>query len=168
MRRRLAAAYESLGDAALACAHGQSLRATSGRADDPLACPIASDLSWLGLPPPRTERQSIRLDGDLTAELTWHGDADIDLGLVSPNGRYTTWIGGRRGVKSGAATGPGPEKLTADWLSEGRWLIDVVRRDDGTAPVHGTLVVHARDTRRSFRVRLVGRRMSVARVDIPW
>ena len=97
-------------------------------------------------------------------ELTWTGAADLDLGLMPPSGRYTTWLGGERGASFHDVVSRDGETMALKSLDSGTWLIDVVRRDGGSAPVEVSVVVKARGSRKTLTATLVGKRVALAEV----
>jgi len=176
LRERLALAYENIGESALACAHRVSLDSIDGKVlpDSALSCPLATNLEAFGLKPAAkvastekaTKPPSVR--GDLKLELSWSGAGELDLGVIASDGRTTTWLGGEKGTTFANLSGAGPEKMALKHAEDGRWLVDVVRRDDGKNPIEGKVAIEIHGKKKTLAFKLEGKRTTVAVVSSRW
>jgi hypothetical protein len=159
LQRRLLHAYEATDQPALACHQRLSvlgLQAPRAKepAPSPLSCPVASDLTWLPAasassspapalasapqaPTPAPARPHLRLS------LTWEGGADdLDVALVSADGRLIAWHGGHDDVHVTGARSTAAETLTLKRLASGIYAVEVLRAGAAVStPTRGTLTV---------------------------
>jgi TonB family protein len=158
VQRRLAGAYESAGFPVRACAHR---RALASLAPDDAEAKAAAEACAAGLTPdaavdtfsaePGAGPQ--RFGGELEVEGRWTPEANLDLMVVHPDGRRSSWMQAVRGVEArgaGRATG---EELASKALRPGLSRIEVVRGHGCPADVEvaGTVRVVATFREQTFR-----------------
>ena len=154
LQERLALAYAAAGKTAESCAHRRAV--ASIKPDDADAVAAAYQcLAWLG----KTDRADALVDrfgnemtrarlrsrletsepvaadvrGDLRLEATWDRSANLDLVLVHPDGRRSTWMGGVTGTAAKYADDDRRETLGFRRLRTGTYRIELVRHDLGAA-----------------------------------
>lgn len=155
LQERLALAYAAAGKTAESCAHRRALAAL--KPDDADATAAAYQcLAWLG----KTDRADALVErfgnemtrarlrsrletsepaapdvrGDLRIEATWDRSADLDIVLVHPDGRRSSWMGGVTGTTAKYADDDRREDLGFRRLKTGLYRIEIVRHDLGGAP----------------------------------
>ncbi|MBN1773541.1 MAG: FecR domain-containing protein [Deltaproteobacteria bacterium] len=155
LQERLALAYAAAGRTAESCAHRRAVAAL--KPDDADATAAAYQCqAWLG----KTERADALVErfgnemtrarlrsrletsepvaadvrGDLRLEATWDTSADLDLVIVHPDGRRSTWMGGVTGTAAKYADDDRRETLGFRRLRTGTYRIELVRHDLGAAP----------------------------------
>ncbi|MBI5486637.1 MAG: FecR domain-containing protein [Deltaproteobacteria bacterium] len=148
LQKRLAGAYEAAGEYSDACAHRRAV--ASIVPDDAEAAKAAYRcLSWLG----RSEKADSLIErfgnemtrsrlrsqldtsepvapdvrGDLRIEASWDESADLDLVLVHPDGRRSSWTGGVTGTMAKYADDDRRENLGFRRLQTGLYRIEIVR-----------------------------------------
>jgi hypothetical protein len=148
LQERLAAAYETAGKQAEACAHRRAV-ATLKPEDAAAAAAAYRCLSWLG----KSDKADALVDrfgnemtrarlrtqldtseptapdirGDLKVEATWDHSADLDIVLVHPDGRRSSWTGGVTGTSAKYADDDRREDLGFRRLRVGLYRIEIVR-----------------------------------------
>ena len=150
LQERLASAYAAAGRTAESCAHRRAL--ASLKPDDAEAATAAYQcLSWMGktdqaealverfgnemtrarlrarLQPSAPTAPDVR--GDLRIEATWDRSADLDIVLVHPDGRRSSWMGGVTGTVARDAADDRREELGFRRLRTGLYRIEIVRHD---------------------------------------
>lgn len=150
LQERLASAYAAAGKTAASCAHRRALAAL--KPDDADAAAAAYQcLSWMG----KTDRAEALVErfgnemtrarlrtrleasapaapdvrGDLRIEATWDRSADLDIVLVHPDGRRSSWMGGVAGTAAKDADDDRREELGFRRLKTGLYRIEIVRHD---------------------------------------
>ena len=150
LQERLASAYAAAGRTAESCAHRRALAALKPDDADAVAAAYQC-LSWMG----QTDRAEALIErfgnemtrarlrsrletsapaapdvrGDLRVEATWDRPADLDLVLVHPDGRRSTWMGGVAGTAAKDADDDRREELGFRRLKTGLYRIEIVRHD---------------------------------------
>jgi tetratricopeptide (TPR) repeat protein len=184
---RLAAAYDRVGEAAQACSHRIALAAIApadadllsgalrcqravGRhdgaerlvratRDDRLRSAVETSAA--------VPRAGERAKPELLLDASWAGAVDLDLSLVTPDGKRLSWLGGRTGLAAERAGDAGRERLGLRRLPAGNYLIEVARSDPGDrTPVSGTIAVSALGARRTLPFDLTESRVVVGRVAV--
>ena len=109
-----------------------------------------------------------QLAGDLKLEATWDSGADLDLSLLDPDGHRISWLGAptRALIFARDATSASSEGLSVRGAKPGDYVIEVVRPDNWSDEVSGTLVVSAAGQVRRIPFRLDETRKSVGLVSI--
>ncbi len=186
LHRRLANAFDRVGETARACAHrvarAELLPADADAIAEAVRCERA--MGWtgelvLGAVDDRTLRRTIdralakssapgRPRGQLILDATWDSGEDLDLTLVTPQGTRLSWMGGRRSVVGAFGRSPGREVMGLRRASAGRYHLEVSRARalPGAAPVTGRIAVRAFGQRRTLPFTLVGDRVMVGVVDL--
>lgn len=186
LQERMANAFERSNQAPRACAHRVALAEIRPNDEDIVAAAVRCERS-LGRPEaanrlldavPADDRESVRqaastapnpesIRGDLMAEATWTGGADVDITLVTPQGTRLSWMGGRTNVVGDDARRIGHERVGLRRAGVGTYYIEVNRVDpNDTTPINGTLEIRARDDRQRIPFRVEGSRTTVGRVSI--
>ena len=153
---RMARLYEAAGEQGLACEHRLS-QALVARSDAPaqaaaVRCGAREARVLAGLEEKlraKVERslerdpKPTRISGPYRLDASWDASVDLDLVVVTPQGRVITWQGGADLAADDVASQTG-EKLTFKGSDNGRWQVFVVRHDDTHHErVEGTLRVTA-------------------------
>ncbi|MBI5500618.1 MAG: FecR domain-containing protein [Deltaproteobacteria bacterium] len=148
LQKRLAGAYEAAGEYPEACAHRRAAAALVP--DDADAAKAAYRcLSWLGKNAQAdalierfgnemtrsrlrsqletTEPVAPDVRGDLRIEASWDESADLDIVLVHPDGRRSSWTGGVTGTMAKYADDDRRENLGFRRLQVGLYRIEIVR-----------------------------------------
>jgi len=107
-----------------------------------------------------------RIGGDLVVNARWQGNVDLDLSLVTPDGKRVSWMGGRTDVVVGDASSNEKEQLALKSLKRGNYLIEVTRGGASQGPIRGTLDITVLGTKRSLPFELLGSRAVVGRLAI--
>jgi tetratricopeptide (TPR) repeat protein len=191
VHERLAAMYDAAGRSGAACAHRRALAALRPDDADALAaahrCLVENDRGAAAEAlVDRVENEMTRsrlrarlaesvvesgsVGRDLRIEADWDGVAELDLVLVHPDGRRSSWIGGVTGIAVKDADARREERIGLRTLQQGAYRIEVVRRDsdDSDRTVSGTLRIRAMGTDRRIRF-TIGRgetRVSAASIDV--
>jgi hypothetical protein len=107
------------------------------------------------------------LKGDLRLEATWDSGADLDLGLIDPDGHRVSWLGAptRAVISARDVTGMSREGLALRGGKPGEYVVEIVRAA-GSGRARGELTVHAAGTTRRLPFVLDGERLSLALVKI--
>lgn len=178
---RMARLYEAAGQGHLACEHLLS-RALVTRSDvtaqvDAIRCGAREARVLAGLEEglrARVERaldktpKATNVTGPYRLDARWDGEADLDIVVVTPQGKVVSWQGGlERSVED--AQGLDRESLVFKGSENGRWQVFVVRKDvDDRVPVQGTLRVtaHGATRRLSFSLAAGEATAAVAEVQV--
>ena len=107
-----------------------------------------------------------RIGGDLVVNARWQGNVDLDLSLVTPDGKRVSWMGGRTDVVVGDASSNEKEQLALKSIKRGNYLIEVTRGGASQGPIRGTLDITVLGTKRSLPFELLGSRAVVGRLAI--
>ena len=107
-----------------------------------------------------------RITGDLVVSARWQGNVDLDLSIVTPDGKRVSWMGGRTDVVVADASSNEKEQLSLKSLKRGNYLVEVTRGGAPNGPVRGTLDITVLGTKRSLPFELVGSRAVVGRLAI--
>jgi hypothetical protein len=169
--KRVQRAYEILGHSSMVCAYRvarQSLekqKATLNIQD----CPLISDVKTLAIPAqPNTfvsEVEERRQKGELRVDLSWDGQADLDLFVVEPRGRMLWWLSPRRNIRHFGVVGSGPEHIEMPTLPDGTWRVYALRRAGSTGEVNATVTVNARGTKKTLKFAILdGETKAIAEV----
>ncbi len=186
LHERLAAAFERVGAAERACAHRISLAAIAP-ADSTLAGRAVRCLRATGRPdaadrllsaadpdarqkielaasePPALERAT----GDLVLSARWSGPSDLDISLISPDGKRLSWLGGRRGLTADGSGRPGSETLALRRIPAGNYLVEIARTDPADrTPLSGTVHVRVLGVDRDLRFDLASDHTTVGRIAV--
>ena len=186
LHERMIRAYEMAGRLSQACAHRISL-ATLSPKDPSVAGATMRCLRSVGrepdaqlivraLPDDATRAAAEkaatvpalapRIGGDLVVNARWQGNVDLDLSLVTPDGKRVSWMGGRTDVVVGDASSNEKEQLSLKSLKRGNYLIEVTRGGASQGPIRGTLDITVLGTKRSLPFELLGSRAVVGRLAI--
>ena len=109
-----------------------------------------------------------KLDGDLRLEATWTGGgADLDLGLLHPDGHRVSWLGAptRSVITATDVTSRSREGLALRGAKPGEYVIEIVRAD-GVGEVSGEVTVNVAGERRVIPFTLDGNRAAVGVAQI--
>ena len=106
--------------------------------------------------------------GDLRVEASWEGDADIDLGIIDPDGLRASFLGAptRAVISAREVTARDREGLALRGGKPGEYLIEVVRASPGSTSVRGTLRITAAGTTRTLPFTLYEQSRGVAVANI--
>jgi len=107
-----------------------------------------------------------RIAGDLVVNARWQGNVDLDVSIVTPDGKRVSWMGGRTDVVVGDASSNEKEQLALKSIKRGNYLIEVTRGGASQGPIRGTLDVTVLGTKRSLPFELIGSRAVVGRLAI--
>ncbi len=178
---RMARLYEAAGEVGLACEHrlSQALVARSDAAAQAAAvrCGAREARVLAGLEEKlrakverslEREPKPVRISGPFRLDASWDAQVDVDLVVVSPQGRVVSWQGGADLSADEVASLTG-EKLTFKGSDNGRWQVFVVRHDEGDHErVEGTLRVtaHGATRRIPFVIGDDESAVSVADIDV--
>lgn len=187
LHRRLANAFDRVGEAARACAHRVARAELLPDDADALAeaARCERELGWTGelvLRPVDDRRLRGRIDralakaepvaarprGQLILDATWDSGEDLDLTLVTPEGTRLSWMGGRRSVVGAFGRAPGREIMGLRRATAGRYQLEISRAHavPGAVPATGRIEVRAFGQRRTLPFTLVGDRVMVGVVDL--
>jgi tetratricopeptide (TPR) repeat protein len=187
LQERLAKAFERAGDADRACSHRIALAEIS--ANDPAAIGAAVrcerararfDGAQRLLSAAATSEIRARADvaagsvapvssanGDIVADASWSGMADLDLSIVTPQGTRISWMGGRTGVEAQAVRDTSRERLALRRATVGSYVIEVNRTRPGdTTPVVGRVALSVLGQRRTFDFTMQGDHVAVGRAVV--
>jgi len=187
LHRRLALAYERIGDARQACSHRIALAeiepnkvAASAaavrcqralgrdRAANHLIHAASSDEQRrkIGASAAKPAKQR-RVRGQLVLNATWSGTTDIDLTLVTPQGTRLSWMGGRTTVRGDSASDAGRERLALTGIPRGKYLVEVSRTREGDrTPVRGRLDIRLLGKKKAITFDLDGDRKVIGRIEV--
>jgi tetratricopeptide (TPR) repeat protein len=106
--------------------------------------------------------------GDLRVEASWEGDADVDLGIIDPDGLRASFLGAptRAVISAREVTARDREGLALRGGKPGEYVIEVVRAKPGSTSVRGTLRITAAGTTRTLPFTLYEQSRSVAVANI--
>ncbi|MDB4962118.1 MAG: hypothetical protein JWP01_2117 [Myxococcales bacterium] len=107
-----------------------------------------------------------RIGGDLVITAQWAASADLDLSIVTPEGKRVSWMGGRTDVVVTDATSVQRERLSVKSLKRGNYLIEISRGDGAQGPIRGSLEITVLGTKKSLPFELLGSRVVVSRVAV--
>ncbi len=107
-----------------------------------------------------------RIAGDLVVNARWQGNVDLDLSIVTPDGKRVSWMGGRTDVVVTDASSNEKEQLALKSIKRGNYLIEVTRGGVSNGPIRGTLDITVLGTKRSLPFELLGSRAVVGRLGI--
>ncbi len=187
LHRRLALAYERIGDTRKACSHHIALAEIEtddaktiaeavrceralGREDAAgyllqaaASDELRSEIEAAAAKPTKQER----VRGQLVLDATWGGATDVDLTLVTPTGTRLSWMGGRTTVRGDNAADVGRERLALRRIPRGKYLVEVSRTREGdTTPVNGKVDVRLLGKKRSLPFELAGDRKVIGRIEV--
>jgi hypothetical protein len=102
------------------------------------------------------------LAGDLRLDARWHGDVDVDLALLHPDGHRISWLGApsRSVITATDVTSHEREGLALKNAKPGEYVIEVTR-GRGTGSAHGTITVTVAGTTREIPFELDGDQQAV-------
>ncbi|MBA3453320.1 MAG: AgmX/PglI C-terminal domain-containing protein, partial [Deltaproteobacteria bacterium] len=186
LHERMVRAYEMAGRLSQACAHRISLTALAPKnmtvAGATMRCLRSvgrerdAQLIVRALPDDATRAAAEkaatvpalapRIGGDLVVNARWEGNVDLDLSVVTPDGKRVSWMGGRTDVVVGDASSTDKEQLALKSLKRGNYLIEVTRGGASQGPIRGTLDITMLGTKRSLPFELLGSRAVVGRLAI--
>jgi hypothetical protein len=108
------------------------------------------------------------LSGDLRVEATWQGGEDLDLALLDGDGQRMSWLGAptRAVISARDVTARDREGLAVRGAKPGEYLVEVVRAQNGDAPLSGELLVSAAGATRRVPFTLSGTRERVALIRL--
>jgi hypothetical protein len=108
------------------------------------------------------------LAGDLKLEATWTGGADLDLGIIDPEGRRISFLGAptRAVISARDVTSRDREALALRGAAPGEYLVEIVRSEPGERTESGELTVTIAGTVRKIPFRLSGSRITIALVEL--
>ena len=123
------------------------------------------ELAEAALSRPRQDEGELK--GDLRLEATWDSGADLDLGLIDPDGHRVSWLGAptRAVISARDVTGMSREGLALRGGKPGEYVVEVVRAA-GSGRARGELTIQAAGTTRRLPFVLEGERQSLAVVKI--
>jgi tetratricopeptide (TPR) repeat protein len=107
-----------------------------------------------------------KIAGDLVVNARWQGNVDLDLSIVTPDGKRVSWMGGRTDVNVADASSNEKEQLSLKSIKRGNYLIEVTRGGVSNGPIRGTLDITVLGTKRSLPFELLGSRAVVGRLGI--
>ncbi len=107
-----------------------------------------------------------RIAGDLVVNARWQGNVDLDVSIVTPDGKRVSWMGGRTDVVVADASSNEKEQLALKSIKRGNYLIEVTRGGASNGTIRGTLDVTVLGTKRSLPFELLGSRAVVGRLAI--
>jgi len=178
---RMAKLYEAAGEAGLACEHrlSQALvaRSDAGAQAAAVRCGAREARVLSGLEEKlraKVERslerdpKPVRVSGPYRLDASWDASVDLDLVVVTPQGRVVSWQGGADVSVDDVDSLEG-EKLSFKGSDNGRWQVFVVRHDEADhARVEGALRITAHGTTRRipFVVSEEENVLSVADIDV--
>ena len=186
LHERMIRAYEMAGRLSQACAHRISLTALSPK-DMSIAGATMRCLRSVGrerdaqlivraLPDDATRSAAEkaatvpalvpRIAGDLVISARWQGNVDLDLSLVTPDGKRVSWMGGRTDVVVGDASSNEKEQLALKSIKRGNYLIEVTRGGASNGPIRGSLDITVLGSKRSLPFEVLGSRVVVGRLAI--
>ena len=186
LHEALAAAYERAGRLSQACAHrvaltsirrgnvrvaGAALRCLRGLGrssdadlivrglpDDQLRTGAEKAATAAPLPPPMT--------GDLTLDGAWDAGHDLDVALITPQGKRVSWLGGRTDLAVRDHRADDREALAVSRLPRGSYLVEVSRAGGQPGVVRGTVTIGALGQRRTVAFELIGDRAVIGTVAV--
>ncbi len=111
---------------------------------------------------PRPSERELR--GDLRAEASWSGGADLDLAILTPDGHRVSFLGApTRGVISARdAASTAGEGLALSNAPAGEYLIELVRRSASEGSARGELTLSVAGTTRRVPFVLDSNRQTIA------
>jgi len=144
---RLFGTWRALGDFQMMCAHAvpRALAAPKNWEHQVAAVQCTQDVArFLALLPagPRAQAErklkeeakpTLRRDS-LTLEAQWEGEAQLDLVVITPEGRVVSFAGGARRVDVQSAQSRVTEQLSSSVERRGRYQVFVVPRRSGASP----------------------------------
>lgn len=187
-QKRLARLYRWSGRADLGCRYAMAIAEL--RTNDPklladaLRCARSgNNARWasdaLGLVDEKTARLAAtladapasddsRLLGDLRVEARWFDDADLDLGILHPDGQRVSWLGAptRELIAARDVLSHDKEGLSLSGAKPGQYAIEIVRSGDASGPVRGELTIFVAGETRRVPFTLDGQRLTVALAEI--
>ncbi len=186
LHERMIRAYEMAGRLSQACAHRISLASLAPKdvnvAGSTMRCLRSvgrekdAQLIVRALPDDATRAAAEKaatvsavapqIKGDLVVNARWQGNVDLDLSLVTPDGKRVSWMGGRTDVVVGDASSNEKEQLALKSLKRGNYLIEVTRGGASNGPIRGTLDITVLGTKRSLPFELLGSRAVVSRLGV--
>jgi ferric-dicitrate binding protein FerR (iron transport regulator)/Mg-chelatase subunit ChlD len=186
LHERLATAYERVGYGERACAHRVALAELSSSDGAAVGAAVRclrefdhrAVADWLlsaANASARTQAEEIAAHpagfevphGELLLDAHWEGDADVDIGVIAPDGTRISWMGGRRGVSASDVNRGVSERMALRRISAGGYWIEVSRatRGDNT-PVRGTVEVTVLGKKKQLRFQLDRQRAIVGQVQV--
>lgn len=177
LQERLHRAYLATARPAQACYQAISLDATQKKPKrdlEPLDCPIASDLTWLQGKDPRAGLfgQHAGIVGtssksSLRVHVTWTGDADLDIAVLEPSGRVRSWFASHDKITHhDVRSSQGSEQLMYRSPRDGNYVIELIRFDDGSAPVNAKVEISHKGVSETFEVTMATRTLPVAKATL--
>jgi len=142
---RMFGAYRNLGDFAMMCAHAvpRALAAPKNWENQVVAVQCTQDTERFLAPLTKSARASaerrmneearptIRPDS-LNLEAVWEGEAQLDLIIVTPEGRVVSFAGGSKRLQAQSVQSKAAEQLATSMEKRGRYQIFVVPRTGAT------------------------------------
>jgi tetratricopeptide (TPR) repeat protein len=185
LHEAMAAAYDRAGRLGQACAHRvalASLRRDARTAGAALRClrglgrTTDADLIVRGLADDalRTAAEKaataaplpLPIAGDLVLDGVWEAGHDLDVALVTPQGKRISWLGGKADLAVRDHRANDREALALRRLPRGNYLVEVSRSDARPGVVRGTVTVGALGQRRTLPFELTGDRAVVGTVAV--
>ena len=116
----------------------------------------------------RPAADEARLIGDLRAEASWSGGADLDIAILHPDGHRVSWLGAptRELIAARDVLSPEHEGLSLSGAKPGVYAIEVVQNGESNGPVHGELTLTVAGDTRRIPFTLDEGRMTVAWAEI--
>ena len=177
---RMARLYEAAGEAAIGCEYRLS-QALVARSDanaqvDAVRCGAREARVLSGLEETlrakverslEREPKRAKVSGPFRVDGSWDVNADLDIFVVSPQGRVISWQGGAD-LSVEDVDSLSREALAFKGSDNGRWQVMVVRKDDDRERVEGTLRItaHGQTRRVSFVVGEDESLVTVADIDV--
>lgn len=108
------------------------------------------------------------LTGDLRVEASWSEDVDVDIGIVDPEGRRVSFLGAptRAVISARDVTSTRREALALRGAAAGDYVVEVVRGEPSTQPVHGELTITVAGTTRRVPFTLTREQTTVALASV--
>ncbi len=180
LQARLFALYRAAENPQMACAHAlpRAISDASGveAAVEAARCTGNADRFLAALKPADAARARKLLDAPapvrepsdhLNLEALWEGDGQVDLAVVTPDGRVVNFTGGARRVSAAFAESKSMEKLAISMERRGEYRIWAVpRKSNGGRPLQGRVKITSYGVSRSFPFAVADKPQAVAVVEI--
>lgn len=180
LHARLANLYRASGNSRMACAHAlpraiaqkpdidaivEAARCTgdNDRFLSTLKAPEAARAKKL-LAQPETAREP---SDQLTLEAFWEGDGQVDLAVITPEGRVASFAGGANRVKAASVESVSTEKLAISMERRGKYqILAVPRAQNRGRPIQGRIKIASYGVVRTFPFAVADRAQAVAVVSL--
>jgi tetratricopeptide (TPR) repeat protein len=183
-QKRLARLYRWLGANARGCRHSvaiaellpddakllaEAVRCSRETQDDALSNELLANATEpvrraaeLELSAPRAGERELR--GDLRAEASWSGGADLDIAFLTPDGHRVSFLGAptRSVITARDVASSAGEGLALSGAPPGEYLIELVRRTPGEGSARGELTLSVAGTTRRVPFVLDSTRATIA------